>query len=330
MVTSKKSILIVDDVADNLTVLSELLMAEGYLVRPVTSGAMALKTIASGIPDIILLDIKMPEMDGFQVCRRIKADEKFSEIPVIFISAYGEEEEKIKAFESGGVDYIMKPFHAGEIYARVKTHLALADAKKELAGINEELENKVFTRTRELEDANRHLKNAEEKFHKAFELNPSMMIISSISNGRIIEANQAFENQTGYDREEIIGMNYKKNGLLPNIKTWDEIFSVLHADKESKNFDAEFYTKSGEKKIGRVSAEMVEVDNEPCILTVVVDITAQKQNEAMIKDQLHELQRWYNATVDNEEKLNKLKKEVNELLKRLNEPPRYNNMDEGN
>lgn len=323
MISNKKSILIVDDVADNLTVLSELLIAEGYLVRPVTSGAMALKTISNAIPDLILLDIKMPEMDGFQVCRRIKADDKLKEIPIIFISAYGEEAEKIKAFEAGGVDYIIKPFHSGEVYARVKTHLALSDAKRSLEQSNDDLEKKIFQRTKELEESNHQLKNAEEKFHKAFHLNPIMMIISSLSSGRIIEVNKAFENHTGYTRDEIIGMADKKNSLLPNIKTWDEIFSVLSAKGSYHNFNAEFFTKTGEKRIGHLSADIVEVGTEPCILTVAEDITERQQSEEKIQEQLNELQRWYNVTLNRENRLIELKKEVNALLARLNEPPRY-------
>jgi PAS domain S-box-containing protein len=323
MNSSKKSILIVDDVVDNLTVLSELLIAEGYQVRPVTSGAMALKTISSGIPDLILLDIKMPEMDGYQLCRRIKADERLKEIPVVFISAYGEETEKIKAFEAGGVDYIMKPFHAGEVYARIKTHLTLSDAKKSLEMMNNELENKIFLRTKELEESNRQLKITEEKFHKAFQLNPVMMVISSLASGRIIEINKAFENQTGYLKDELIGLAGSKDASLPGRKTWDEIFSVLSSKESDKDFDAEFCTKTGERRIGHLLAEIVEVNGEPCILTVAEDITERKQSEEMIKEQLQELQRWYNATLSREDKVIELKQEVNELLARLKEPPRY-------
>jgi PAS domain S-box-containing protein len=323
MTGNKKSILIVDDVIDNLTVLSELLIAEGYQVRPVTSGALALKTIASGIPDLILLDIKMPEMDGYQLCRRIKVDERLKEIPVIFISAYGEEAEKIKAFEAGGVDYVIKPFHAGEVYARVKTHLALSDAKKALEKLNNELESKIFQRTRELEEMNHQLKITEEKFRKAFHLNPVMMIISSLSSGRIIEVNKAFENQTGYSKEEITGLVSIKESSLPNLKTWDEIFSVLSSEASSKNFEAEYYTKAGEKRMGHLFAEVVEVGSEPCVLTVAEDITERNQNEEMIKEQLNELQRWYNVTLSREDKVIELKQEVNELLERLKEPPRY-------
>jgi two-component system cell cycle sensor histidine kinase/response regulator CckA len=149
-----KNILIVDDVADNLKILSEQLMSKGYTVRPVTSGELALKTIETALPDIILLDIKMPNMDGYEVCRRLKANEKTKDIPIIFISALDEVTDKIKAFGSGGVDYITKPFQSLEVLARVRTHLELYDVKKSLEDMNANLEKKVMERTEELKQRN--------------------------------------------------------------------------------------------------------------------------------------------------------------------------------
>jgi signal transduction histidine kinase len=134
-----KNILIIDDTVDNLKVLSEQLISEGYIVRPVTSGSLAFKTIESKMPDLILLDIKMPKMDGYEVCRRLKENENTKDIPVIFISALGETSEKTRAFEAGGVDYITKPFQASEVIARVKTHLDLYHTKKSLERMNIEL-----------------------------------------------------------------------------------------------------------------------------------------------------------------------------------------------
>lgn len=322
---TKKNILIVDDVADNLTVLSELLIAEGYVVRPVTSGAMALKTIENGMPDLILLDIKMPEMDGFQVCRIIKADEKLNEIPIIFISAYGEEAEKIKAFETGGVDYIIKPFHSGEVYARVKAHLALAESKKTLAQLNYDLEKKVFQRTRELEETNDQLRKSEEKFSKAFQLNPLIMVISSLTSKRIIEINKAFEDKLGYGRKETIGVPTKELKIWCDTGVTDKIFEILSNSGSFRNMEIDFNSKAGEVKKGNVFCELIEFGNEQCILTVAEDITDRKQNEEKINAQLNELQRWYNITLDREDRVMELKKEVNALLTRLNEPPRYSN-----
>jgi len=121
--TNKGIVLIVDDTPANLGVLSDMLASAGYKVRPAPSGRLALRAAKNDPPDMILLDINMPEMNGFEVCNRLKADDKLRSIPVLFISALTETKDKIKAFESGGLDYITKPFQAEEVLARVNTHL---------------------------------------------------------------------------------------------------------------------------------------------------------------------------------------------------------------
>ena len=119
------NVLVVDDTPANLTLLSGMLKDKGYRVRPVPAGKLALGAVEVEPPDLILLDITMPEMDGFEVCRRLKDDVRFRDIPVIFISALTETLDKVKAFGVGGVDYITKPFQFEEVEARVETHLKL-------------------------------------------------------------------------------------------------------------------------------------------------------------------------------------------------------------
>lgn len=128
----KGNILIIDDIIENLRVLTEMLTKQGYKVRSVTNGKMALRTISNHPPDVILLDIKMPEMDGYQVCSALKADEETAEIPVIFLSALDELIDKVKAFQFGGVDYITKPFEPEEVLARIQTQLTIQKQKQQL------------------------------------------------------------------------------------------------------------------------------------------------------------------------------------------------------
>jgi signal transduction histidine kinase len=118
-------ILIVDDVPANLKVLADILKSEGYKVRPVPNGTMALQVALKEKPDLILLDIMMPDMDGYEVCRRLKESDMLKDIPVIFISALNDTKDIVKALQCGGVDFITKPFQAEEISARVNTHLKL-------------------------------------------------------------------------------------------------------------------------------------------------------------------------------------------------------------
>jgi diguanylate cyclase (GGDEF)-like protein len=129
MSQNKGSILLIDDLPENLQLLSDLLVELGYNIRSVTSGRMALKTLKVKQPDLILLDIKMPEMDGYQVCTAIKSDELLCHIPIIFISALDDTFDKVKAFECGGVDYISKPFHIEEVVARVENQLTIQRQK---------------------------------------------------------------------------------------------------------------------------------------------------------------------------------------------------------
>jgi signal transduction histidine kinase len=128
----KMSILIVDDTPANLGLLSEMLKSAGYSVRPAPTGRLALQAAQNLPPDLILLDINMPEMNGFEVCRKLKEDDQLKTIPVLFISALTDTADKVKAFKTGGVDYITKPFQAEEVMARVETHLQIKRYQMEL------------------------------------------------------------------------------------------------------------------------------------------------------------------------------------------------------
>jgi len=131
------NIMVVDDTPANLKLLQEMLQAKGYRVLVFPDGKMALNAASKNPPDLILLDIKMPGMNGFEVCERLKSDEALKGIPVIFISALTETAEKVKAFSVGGVDYVTKPFQFEEINARVETHLRLRRQQIELKVLND-------------------------------------------------------------------------------------------------------------------------------------------------------------------------------------------------
>lgn len=128
----KASILIVDDTIDNLQLMASMLKERGYEARPVPNGRLALQAVANDPPDLILLDINMPEMNGYEVCERLRAHPAAREIPVIFISALDGTIDKVKAFGVGGSDYVTKPFQYEEVFARLSCHLALRQARVEL------------------------------------------------------------------------------------------------------------------------------------------------------------------------------------------------------
>lgn len=151
--TDKDKILAVDDTPASLMLLTDILKSEGYEVRSAINGELALYAAASNPPELILLDIRMPGMDGFEVCRRLKAAEATREVPVIFVSAVLETDEKIRGFELGAVDYVTKPYNREELLARVRTHL-------ELQRLRSHLEDVVDERTAELKESERKLRTS--------------------------------------------------------------------------------------------------------------------------------------------------------------------------
>ena len=185
---TKADILVVDDTPDNLRLLSSLLKEQGYKVRKVTSGEFALKAVLVAPPDLILLDILMPDLDGYEVCQRLKASEPTRDIPVIFLSALNEAIDKVKAFAVGGADYIAKPFQVAEVLARVEHQLKIRKLQKQLEEnntrlqeeiershkaeialkkITQELESRVEARTAKLKEANLRLQKLETDLESA-------------------------------------------------------------------------------------------------------------------------------------------------------------------
>ncbi|OIP73350.1 MAG: GGDEF domain-containing response regulator [Oscillatoriales cyanobacterium CG2_30_40_61] len=154
---SKGNILIIDDNPENLRLLSRMLIRRGYEVRQALNGMIALRAIEIQRPDIVLLDIMMPQMDGYEVCKQIKNNPETADIPVIFLSALDEVQNKIKGFAVGGSDYITKPFQFDEVLVRVQNQLSLQFARQRIVKLNRELEQRVKERTQELEDVHAQL-----------------------------------------------------------------------------------------------------------------------------------------------------------------------------
>lgn len=147
METRQLGILVVDDNPENLRVLSALLEKEGYEVRVATNGKQALETIEIAEPDLVLLDVHLPEMNGLEVCRVIHEDPRHDNLPIVFLSALGDSFNKLQGFEAGGVDYMTKPFHAEEVTVRVRHHLELRAKLQEL----EHLKRQVAEQAEEIE-----------------------------------------------------------------------------------------------------------------------------------------------------------------------------------
>lgn len=179
---SGKTILVVDDLPENTTLLARILTSSGYQVQAANNGPEAIRYAQTALPDLILLDISMPGMDGFETCRRLKADQRTGDIPVIFISAFGDIDNKVKAFQDGGVDYITKPFELEEVQARVGKHLAILDLRAQLQTLNQQLTLRIdeLTRSQEL------LRERENKLGAFIKALPSLSFVID-ETGRYLE-----------------------------------------------------------------------------------------------------------------------------------------------
>ncbi|MGB3267545.1 MAG: response regulator [Microcoleus sp.] len=273
----KGNILIVDDTPENLQVLSATLSDRGYKVRGVINGKMAIRAARSGSPDLILLDIKMPEIDGYEVCTQLKAEPKTAEIPVIFISALDEVLDKVTAFKVGGVDYITKPFQIEEVLARIEHQLTIKRLKRQLIDRNTELQQEIIER-KKAEEAAAAASLAKSQFvaNMSHELRTPLNAIlgftevmsrDSLLSHENIE-NLGIINRSGQHLLElindvldlskieagIIGLDERSFDLYQLLDTLEEMFQIK---AETKNLQLRFsvdvnvpqYIKTDEKKL---------------------------------------------------------------------------------
>jgi PAS domain S-box-containing protein len=253
-------ILVVDDTPENLKLLKEMLTNNGYRVRPASNGRLALKSVSAQSPDLILLDVRMPDMDGYEVCNRLKSDERSRGIPVIFISALDSVADKVRGFEAGGVDFITKPFHEAEVLARVETHLSLLRLHKRLESQNvqlhteiaerERFENELTVHQEHLEELiterTRELKEALDNYRGIF-VNSVEGIFRTSPEGRFISCNPAMADILGYESpEEMRGENDDiMSKLYVHPRRRQELFAMLSTGRDAKNFEVELYRKDG-------------------------------------------------------------------------------------
>jgi len=197
-----KTILIADDNPTNIKLLSDILKREGYRIRVAVNGEQAVKSVEAELPDLVLMDVHMPKMNGYNACRKIKAMKDGNMVPVIFVSAMAETFNKVLAFEAGAVDYIVKPFEMVEVLVRVKTHISMYDYQQQLKDINMDLFK---------------------KFQSTFDQAAVGIVHASPVDGKFLKVNGLFSSMLGYSQNEVMNM---------------KIIDVLHPDyieKEMSN-----------------------------------------------------------------------------------------------
>jgi formate hydrogenlyase transcriptional activator len=214
----ENDILIVDDEILNLRLLTELLEKEGYRVRPAEKTQTALDSALAKPPGLILLDVRMPEMDGFELCRRLKQDKRTKHVPVIFVSALQDLEARINGFEAGGVDFITKPFQEEEILARVRTHMSLHRFQQHLKQLVDERTFKLSESSASLERKVREFQESEERFRNLMEQSPMPIEILSL-DGKILQSNPSWRKLWGVDEVGAAETMEKYNMLTdPQLK----------------------------------------------------------------------------------------------------------------
>jgi PAS domain S-box-containing protein len=307
--TQIPQVLIVDDTPANLKLLAEILTAQGYRVRPATNGRLALRSVAAEEPDLVLLDVRMPDMDGYEVCRRLKSNEQSRGIPVIFISALDDVADKVKGFKAGGVDYIAKPFESTEVLARVKTHLALRHLQKQLELQNSRLQQEIAVRAQTEEELRKHKTHLEElvdertaeirkinedlrreiierkQAEEAFKIliHSAPIGIFVIGDGKFELANPGFQKTTGYNEPELVGKDHLfavASEFKANIR--EKASRVLDGQTLSP-YEYRIVDKEGATKWIMERATCVPYRGKKVILGCCMDITARKRAEETLK-----------------------------------------------
>ncbi|NJS11093.1 MAG: PAS domain-containing protein [Microcoleus sp. CSU_2_2] len=291
----KQNILMVDDHPESLHLLSQLLSKQGYQVRPTRDGELALKSAQKTPPDLILLDIMMPDMNGYQICKQLKNCSKTKDIPIIFISALNEVFDKVKAFSLGAVDYITKPFQEEEVVARVENQLLINRLYKQNLAQNARLEAEIEERKQvEVE-----LRESQRWLSAVIKTNPNLLYVSDLIEQRTLYLNREFYSELGYTFEEIQQM---VAAFIPKLihaddwATYSEHMKKLETAKDGENFDIEYRLRhnNGEYRwfFSRDTVFERTTDGKPWkILGTATEITDRKQAEQEINAALRALER---------------------------------------
>lgn len=292
-VAAKADILVVDDQPDNIRLLSTLLLEQGYKVRKAINGEMALNAIDIRLPDLVLLDINMPQMTGYEVCAAIKANPKTQHIPVIFLSALDESLDKVKAFHVGGADYVSKPFQVEEVLARLENHLTIQRQRQQLSDQNNRLQQEIQTR-----------QQAEEILYQSRALLASVLNSSldgvgaaqavrdelgTIADFRCLVVNPVAARLIGQRREELTGKLLLRRLLKRlDVQLFDDFVQVV----ESGQVLEREISHGAENE--EVWFQLVSVKLGDGFAVTFRDITRQKQSERALQEANLELQRLAN------------------------------------
>jgi len=277
--TPDQTILIVDDNPLNLSVVVDHLEDHGYRVSVAQDGGEALKRAALVLPDLILLDVMMPGIDGFETCRRLKADPATSAIPVIFMTALADIHDKVAAFAAGGVDYVGKPFQIEELLARVATHLALRASQLRLAAQNLALQEEIGAR----QAAETSLQASELSYRRLFETANDGIILLDFTTGEVTDANPAVVRMLGQEHAGLVGHKLCDLSAFKSVPACLTTLSELHDSESVQRDDWVLTTEGGASIDVEMVSNLYQAAGAQIVQCNIRDITGRKEAEARIR-----------------------------------------------
>lgn len=292
----KVNILMVDDRPENLIALEAVLESKDYHLIAAKSGEEALKYVLQYEFAVILLDVQMPGLNGFETAQIIKQRKSSSHIPIIFITALSKANEHVSiGYSKGAIDYIFKPFNPDILRHKVGAFVQLYKKQKEIERQRNELEaqaielkhkynnleNIIVEKTKELVVANNDLQLSQERFQKIFQFSPIIMAIRSLIDNRYIAVNKTWTEFTGYEMEEVLQLN--DNVLQLKSKTGNEWTAIpFDLKPHLYNETITYVTKEGIIREGLLSTETANINGQPCIISAITDVTERLQLEREI------------------------------------------------
>ncbi|MBE9039496.1 response regulator [Oscillatoriales cyanobacterium LEGE 11467] len=288
MSEKQAKILLVDDKPNNLHYLSEILLDRGYQVQRAISGQLAINAALDSPPDLILLDVLMPKLDGYEVCEKLKRSKLTRDIPIIFVSVLEQAFDKVKAFKAGGVDYITKPFQLEEVIARIENQLTIFNLQKKLKEKHKELTQYTLRLQAEIAERKRTqeaLLLAEKRYNNLVD-NSIEGIFQANPSGRLLSANIVLARLFGYDSlEDLVEKVPNVSGLYVQPDRFSDLMSQLEYQDTLCNFESLVYKKNGQTIWISENARAVR-DTTGTLLYyegTVIDITVQKISQEALK-----------------------------------------------
>ncbi|MEM8719492.1 MAG: EAL domain-containing protein [Cyanobacteria bacterium P01_G01_bin.39] len=294
--TVKAKILVVDDKPENLHLLADALGKQGYEVKGVVNGKMALMVANSVIPDLILLDVVMPDINGYQVCEQLKANQVTQNIPIIFLSASNNSVDRVKALSAGGVDYINKPFQLDEVLLRIRNQLQLQAAQKKILKFNTELEQRIQERTAQLEAANQELtyevkernevtkllRESEEKLESILNSLEEVVWSADVETNQLLFLNRSAQEVYGRPVNELLdNPNLRLDSIHPDDRD-RVVSSLINSPVKSNDLEYRIIQPSGEIRWVWERSRLIYSENGIANRRdgIISDVTERKQIEA--------------------------------------------------